>query len=72
MPEGDVRVLLEARPKNPMTTSPGAVVLTEGALTDRVSGVNAPLCESIGAVTSIPLKSRIAPTALAVEDQDQV
>jgi hypothetical protein len=60
---GVLIVLLEAMPKKPTTTSPAVVVVTDGATKDRLVGVNAPLCESTGADTSMPLVSRIAPAA---------
>jgi len=58
--------------KKPTTTSPGTVVVTEGAVGYLVYRVNAPLCESIGAVRSTLLKSRIAAVADEVEASDQV
>ena len=64
--------LLEARPKKPTTMSSFAVVVTEGATANQLWGVKAPLCESIGIALSMPLKSRIAPAAVAVVDQDQL
>ncbi len=70
-PEGALRLVLEATPKKPTTTSLSAVVLTEGATTTELLGVNAPLCESTGAERSSPLKSRIAATAVTLGDHDQ-
>jgi hypothetical protein len=58
-------------PKKPTTTSVRAVVMTEGARIDRVRGVNAPLCASMGEVGAIPLKSRTAPARAALEESDQ-
>jgi len=49
--------------KKATTSSPGVVVVTEGASKDRLPQVKAPLCESIGAIASAPLTSRIDPTA---------
>ncbi len=72
MPEGDHSVLVEARPKKPTTMSSLAEVVTDGATANLLSGVDAPLCESTGADWSMPLKSRIAPAAVAVEDQVQL
>jgi hypothetical protein len=70
-PEGDLRVWLEETPKKPTTMSPAAAVVSEGATATLLLGVNAPLCESTGVDRSRPLKSRIAPAAVAVEGQDQ-
>jgi hypothetical protein len=53
--------------KKPTTTSPGTVVVTDGAVGVLVATVNAPLCESTGAVRSTLLKSRIAPVAEEAE-----
>jgi hypothetical protein len=58
--------------KNPTTTSPGTVVVTDGATGFRVYRVNAPLCESTGVVRSTLLKSRIAPVADEVDASDQL
>jgi hypothetical protein len=49
-----------------------SVVVTEGATANQLWGVNAPLCESTGVALSMPLKSRIAPAAVAVVGQDQL
>jgi hypothetical protein len=57
--------------KKPTTMSPGTVAMTEGAVGYRVFGMNAPLCESIGAVRSTFLKSRIAPVTEDAESSDQ-
>jgi hypothetical protein len=57
--------------KKPTTTSPGTVAVTDGAVGYRVFGVNAPLCESIGVVRSMFLKSRIAPVAEDALASDQ-
>ena len=62
---GGVILLPEVVPKKPRTTSPAAVVVTEGATIDRVCDVEAPLCESTGEVPSIPLTSRMAPATEA-------
>jgi hypothetical protein len=64
--------LLEVVAKKPTTTSPAPVVLTDGATKDRRSGVNAPLCESMGADASMPLTSRIAPVAETAETNVQL
>jgi hypothetical protein len=58
-------------PKKPTTTSVGDVVMTEGARIDLLLGVNAPLCPSTGALRAMPLKSRTAPAAAALEESDQ-
>ena len=50
--------------------SPGTVVVTDGAVGNLVSGVKAPLCESIGVRRSTFAKSRIAPVAEAAELSD--
>ena len=42
-----------------------AVVVTEGAMTDLLAGVNAPLCESTGEDRLRPLKSTTLPAAEA-------
>ncbi len=55
--------LLEVVPKNPSTTSPAEVVVTEGAANEELLGVKAPLWESIGELGLMPLRSRIAPAA---------
>ena len=57
--------------KKPTTTSPGTVVVIDGAVANLVSGMNAPLCASIGVVRSTFLKSRTAPVAEDDEDSDQ-
>jgi hypothetical protein len=72
MREGDLSGLFEAMPKKPTTMSSFAVVVTEGAPVNQLWGVNAPLCESTGVARSMPLKSRIAAAAVAVEAQDQL
>ena len=41
----------------------GAVVVTEGAMTDLLAGVNAPPCESTGDDRLRPLKSTTLPAA---------
>ena len=71
MPLGALIRLAVEMPKKPTTTSPGSVVVTEGAQGSFVFGVNAPLCESIGVVRSTFLKSRIAPVADDAEPSDQ-
>jgi hypothetical protein len=48
-------------PKKPTTMSSGAVVVTEGATTDLLAGVNAPLWESTGDDRFTPLKSTTLP-----------
>ena len=63
IPQGGLIVLLVVAPKKPTTTSPGTVVVTEGALGYFVSGVKAPLWVSIGVVRSTFLKSRTPPVA---------
>ena len=67
MAVGGVIVLLAVMPKKPTTTSPATVVVTDGAENERLSGVNAPLCESMGADESIPLTSRTAAAADTAE-----
>jgi hypothetical protein len=69
---GGLIVLLEAVAKKPTTKSPAPVVLTDGATKDRRSGVNAPLCESMGADVSIPLTSRTEPVVEAEEAKVQL
>jgi hypothetical protein len=69
---GGLIVLLEVIPKKPTTTSPALAVVTDGATKDRLVGVNAPLCESTGADTSMRLVSRIAPAADTDEASVQV
>jgi hypothetical protein len=64
--------LLEVMAKKPTTMSPAVVVLTDGATKDRRCGVNAPLCESIGADASMPSTSRIAPAAETGEARVQL
>jgi hypothetical protein len=54
-------------PKKPTTRSPSAVVVTDGAMKDRLAGVNAPLCESTGIDPAAPLTSTIEP---AIEADD--
>ena len=56
-------LLLELMAKKPKTRSRAAVVVTDGATMDEPKRVNAPLCESMGADTSMPLASMIAPVA---------
>ncbi|MFL5903199.1 MAG: hypothetical protein ACJ75Q_10995 [Gaiellaceae bacterium] len=68
---GGWSVLIELVEKNPTTTSPAAVVLTDGATNERLLGVNAPLCESTGEAEAMPLKSRIDPPRGEGEDTDQ-
>jgi hypothetical protein len=48
IPRGGLIVLVPVTPKKPITTSPGAAVVTEGATTNLVRGLKAPLCVSIG------------------------
>jgi hypothetical protein len=72
MPLGGLNDLLDAIAKNPTTTSPGTVVVTEGATAFRAFGVNAPLCESTGVARSTLLKSRIAPVADDVDASAQL
>jgi hypothetical protein len=72
MRDDDLKVPLDARPKKPTTMSPFPVVVTEGATARKLSGLNAPLCESTGADFWTSLKSRIAPAAFAGEAQDQL
>jgi hypothetical protein len=69
---GGLIVLLEVIAKKPTTTSPAVVVVTDGATKDRRSGVNAPLCESIGSDASMPRTSRIAPVAETGEAKVQL
>jgi hypothetical protein len=69
---GGLMLLVEVAPKKPATKSPAAVVVTDGATIDRLSGENAPLCESTGASLSMPLTSRIAPAAETDDAQVQV
>ena len=70
MPTGGLIDRPTALPKKPMTMSPGTVVVTDGAVGNLVSGVKAPLCESIGVRRSTFAKSRIAPVAEAAELSD--
>jgi hypothetical protein len=63
--------LLELMPKKPITISPPATVLIEGAAKVDERGVKAPLCESIGEVGSMPLRATTPPAALADEASDQ-
>jgi hypothetical protein len=70
IPRGVLIDLPPAVPKKPITTSPGAVVVTEGATTDLVQAVTAPLCASTGA-EAMPLKPRTAPVAGTVDGNDQ-
>jgi len=72
IPAGGLIVLVPARPKRPTTRSPGVAVVTEGARIDLLWGENAPLCESIGADWSRPLKSRTAPATAAGDASDHV
>ena len=71
-PLGGEILLLELVAKKPKTTSSAVVVVTEGATIDPRRAVKAPLCESMGDVPSMPLKSRIAPPAEACEERDQL
>ena len=52
-------------------TSPGTVVVTDGATGFFVFGVKAPLCASIGVVGSTFLRSRIAPVCEELDENDQ-
>ena len=52
---GGVALPLPSLPKIPTTSVPAALVVTDGAEIDRVSGVNRPLCASMGAVWLTPL-----------------
>jgi hypothetical protein len=72
IPLGGLNDLLYVLVKNPTMTSPGTVVVTDGATGFRVDRVNAPLCESIGVVASTFLKSRIAAVADDVDASDQL
>jgi hypothetical protein len=72
MAVGGLIVLLAVMPKKPTTISPAIVAVTDGAAKERLSGVNAPLCESMGADESIPLTSRIAPAADTAEARVQL
>jgi hypothetical protein len=63
IPAGGLTALPPANPKKPTTMSFGAVVVTEGAMTDLLAGVNAPLCESTGEDRLRPLKSTTLPAA---------
>ncbi len=72
MPAGGRSDLLDAIVKKPTTTSPGTVVVTDGAVAYLVFGVKAPLCESIGVVRSTFLKSRMAPVADDMEPSNQL
>ena len=69
---GGLIILLEVMPKNPRTTSPAAVVVIDGATKARPLGVNAPLCESTGADTSIPRTSAIDPATETDEPKVQL
>jgi hypothetical protein len=71
IPDGGSSDLLYVIPKKPTTTSPGTVVVTDGATRFLVFGVNAPPCESIGFAASTFLKSRIAPASEELADSDQ-
>jgi hypothetical protein len=70
IPLGGLSVLLPVRPKKPTTTSSDAVVVSEGAGTFLLWGVNAPLCESTGDDFARPLKSKTAPAAAALDASD--
>ena len=59
-------------PKKPTTRSPLAVVVTDGAAKEVLSGVKAPLCESTGIDVSAPLTSTIAPAMETDEARDHV
>jgi hypothetical protein len=72
MASGGMIVLLVVALKKPKMRSSGSVVVTDGATNDRLSGVNAPLCESTGPDTSMRLTSRIAPVAEADEAKVQL
>ena len=72
IPVGGLRVLPPVSPKKPTTMSSRAVVVTEGALTDLLAGVNAPLCESTGDERSRPLKATTLPVAEAGAASDHV
>jgi hypothetical protein len=69
---GGLIVLLEVTAKKPTRRSPAVVVVTDGATKDRCAGVNAPLCESMGADALMPLTSRIAPAAPTGEARVQL
>jgi hypothetical protein len=71
MPPGGLSDLLYAVVKKPTTTSPGTVVVTDGAVGFLVFAVKAPLCASTGVVRSTPFTLRIAPVAEEVEASDQ-
>jgi hypothetical protein len=58
--------------KKPTMTSPAVVVVSDGAAKDLRSGVNAPLCESMGVDASTPSTSRIAPVAETGEARVQL
>jgi hypothetical protein len=72
MTDGGRIDLLEVTPKKPTTASPAAVVVIEGAMTDPVPGVKAPLCESTGVVGFRPLKSMTEPAVDAWEPRAQL
>jgi len=65
---GPIRVDLGFNPSR----SENLAVVTEGARIDLLWGENAPLCESIGADWSRPLKSRTAPATAAGDASDHV
>jgi hypothetical protein len=67
---GGLIVRLDEMPKKPTTRSPSLVVVTDGATNERLSGVNAPLWESIGIDPSAPLTSRIEPATEADDASD--
>jgi len=69
---GGLIALPEVMPKYPRTMSPAAVVVIDGATNDRPLAVNAPLCESTGADTSIPCTSAIDPATETDEPKVQL
>jgi hypothetical protein len=72
MTEGGRIALLEVTPKKPTTASPAEVVVIEGATSEPVPGVKAPLCESTGALELRFLKSMTEPAADACEPRAQL
>jgi hypothetical protein len=72
IPLGGWNDFLPLTPKKPTMTSPGAVVVIDGELTDLDDGLNAPPCASTGEDVLIPLKSRTPPAIGALEGNDHV
>jgi hypothetical protein len=63
---------LDVSPKKPKIMSSADVVVTDGATTDPLPRVKAPLCESTGEVGSTFLRSITAPAADICDPKDQV